>query len=85
MILFIVCILGAIRALFEPYLEQAQKSGLPTWLEATNKHARDVYLHFGFKLAEEFVVGKGKIDERGYIVSGGEGVTIYGMIAEPRI
>jgi hypothetical protein len=84
MVLFIVCLLGAIRALFEPYLEQAQQSGLPTWLEATNKHAHDVYLHFGFKLAEEVVIGKGNIDERGNIVSGGEGVTIYGMIAEPR-
>jgi hypothetical protein len=83
MIIFIACLLGAIRALLDPYLEQARKAGLPAWLEATNKHAQDVYHHFGFKVAEEVIIGKGNIDESGNIVSGGEGVTIYGMIAEP--
>jgi hypothetical protein len=67
----------------EPYLKQAQEEGLPTWLEATNAHARDVYAYFGFKLVAEVVVGVGTVSEDGNIVSGGKGVIGYGMIKEP--
>jgi hypothetical protein len=75
---------GVIRALFEPYLQQAQEAGLPAWVEATNEHARDVYAHFGFKVIEEVVIGEGSIDRDGNLVSGGKGVVIYGMISEPQ-
>ncbi|CZR67880.1 uncharacterized protein PAC_17779 [Phialocephala subalpina] len=74
---------GAIRALFDPCLLQARKAGLPAWVEATNAHARDVYVHFGFKVVEVVVIGKGSIDANGNFVSGGRGVTTYGMLAEP--
>lgn len=74
-----------IRALFDPYLKQAQEAGLLTWLEATNEHARDVYAHFGFKVVGESVIGTGMIDEKGLIVPGGKGVRIYSMLREPEI
>lgn len=64
-------------------MKQARDAGLPAWLEATNQHARDVYAHFGFKVVEEVVIGKGSIAPNGDLVAGGEGVVIYGMIAEP--
>ena len=76
--------LGAVRALFDPYLQQAREAGLPAWLEATNVHARDVYAHFGFKVVEEITIGGGSVDKNGNRVPGGEGVVIYGMIVEPR-
>ncbi len=75
--------IGVIRALLEPYLLQAREVGLPTWLDATNEHARDVYAHFGFEVVEEVVIGKGCLDGKGNLVPGGEGVTVYGMIAKP--
>lgn len=53
------------------------------WLEATTPHARDVYSYFGFKVAEEVVIGEGSIDDNGNLVSGGKGLLIYGMIVEP--
>jgi hypothetical protein len=33
---------------------------------------------------EEVVIGEGSIDRNGNLVSGGKGVVIYGMIAEPK-
>ena len=82
-VMLIIYLLGVIRALFEPYLLQAQKAALPVWLEATNDHARNVYAHFGFKVVEEVVIGEGNLDRSGNLVSGGKGVVIYGMIVEP--
>ncbi|TVY80743.1 Uncharacterized protein LSUE1_G002553 [Lachnellula suecica] len=74
---------GAIRALFQPFLLKAEEAGLPTWVEATNDHARDVYIHFGFKVVEEVKIGEGSVDGTGNLVPGGSGVVIYGMIKEP--
>ena len=71
-----------VRGLFEPFLKQAQEAGLPAWLEATNEHARDVYAHFGFKVVEEVVIGAGSVGQNGDLIPGGEGIVIYGMIAE---
>jgi hypothetical protein len=76
--------IGAIRALFEPYLKQAQEANVPAWLEATNTHARDVYAHFGFQVVEEVIIGKGRVARNGNLEAGGEGVVIYGMIVEPQ-
>ena len=77
--------LGAIRALFEPYLQKAREAGRPVWLESTNEHARDVYTHFGFKVMEEVTIGQGSVDENGSRVKGGKGIVIYGMLKEPRV
>jgi hypothetical protein len=79
-----IILTGAIRALFEPYLKQAQEANVPAWLEATNTHARDVYAHFGFQVVEEVIIGKGIAAKNGNLEVDGEGVVLYGMILEPR-
>lgn len=40
---------GAVRAVLESVLEHASADKAPVWLLTTNPHARDIYLHFGFK------------------------------------
>ena len=82
--LLIISLSGVVKALFAPYLLQAQEAGLPIWLEATNEHARDVYAHFGFEIVEEVIIGEGSVDENGNLVAGGKGIATYGMILEPR-
>ncbi|KAK4943429.1 hypothetical protein LTR10_016920 [Elasticomyces elasticus] len=72
---------GAVRGLIEPYLQKAREDNLPAWLEATNSHARDVYTHFGFKVVDDFRIGKGIVNGQGWIEHNGEGVLIYAMIA----
>jgi hypothetical protein len=70
------------RTLILPFLEKARLENVPAWLEATNDHARDVYSHFGFRVVEEVRIGVGKVDSTGNLAEGGEGILIYGMIAE---
>ncbi|KAH8901494.1 hypothetical protein GQ53DRAFT_740380 [Thozetella sp. PMI_491] len=65
---------GAIRAVIDPYVEQARSGGFPIWLEATNDHAKDVYTHFGFRIVASTSVG----DDTPY-----PSVTVYGMLFEP--
>jgi hypothetical protein len=73
-----------IRAIMETYLQKAQEEGVPAWLEASNEHARDVYIHLGFRLVEEIHLAVGKADKDGYRVTGGDGITVYAMIVEPK-
>ena len=75
---------GLVRALITPYLEKAKEEGVPAWLEATTPHSRDVYAHLGFREVEQIKIGEGKADRTGNAVAGGEGITIYCMIAEPQ-
>ena len=74
---------GVIRALVEPYLHDARRQGVPAWLEATNVHARDVYTHLGFRIAETVRIQEGRANEKGDAEDGGEGIPLYGMIYEP--
>lgn len=73
-----------VRALLEPFLQQARAAGLPAWVEANGEHARDVYTHFGFRVVEEVVIGKGLVDQCGNRTARGEGIVIYAMILEPQ-
>ncbi|KAF5858057.1 hypothetical protein ETB97_004926 [Aspergillus alliaceus] len=74
---------GVIRALLEPYMQRAREAGLPSWLEANTEHARDIYIHFGFRVVEEIAIGEGCVDKFGNLLRGGEGIIIYAMVAEP--
>ena len=76
---------GAVRAIMDTYLNKAKEEGLPVWLESTNIHARDVYLHLGFKVVEEVWLAVGKADKFGNRIEGGEGIIIYAMIVEPDV
>ena len=75
---------GLVRALITPYLQKASEEGVPAWLEATTVRSRDVYAHLGFKEVEQIQIGKEKADTRGNLKEGGEGITIYCMIVEPK-
>jgi hypothetical protein len=66
----------------EPFLQKAREQNVPVWLEATNRHARDVYAHFGFQVADEVRIGKGVINADGWAEQGGEGVLLWGMMIE---
>ena len=66
--------------LIMPFVERARQDGHPVWLEASNMHARDVYLRLGFRVVEEWKVGKGRCDELGNLVHGGQGVTVWAMV-----
>jgi hypothetical protein len=76
---------GLIRALIDPFLQKAADQGVPAWLEATNKHSRDVYEHLGFREVDQIRIGAGQADQTGNLIAGGEGITIFCMIAEPNI
>ncbi|KIX05474.1 uncharacterized protein Z518_06346 [Rhinocladiella mackenziei CBS 650.93] len=41
---------GAVRAVLQPFIDQAAAEGKPIWLVTTNEHARDIYLHFGWQV-----------------------------------
>lgn len=71
---------GVVTAVVKPYLERALAEGRPAVLEAANEHARDVYLHWGFKVISEVVVGKGKVNVEGYPDENGEGITLWFMV-----
>ncbi|KAJ9499865.1 hypothetical protein H2202_004855 [Exophiala xenobiotica] len=73
---------GSINAVMLPFLQRAKAENAPAWLEATTPQAVKIYEHFGFRIAEQIVVGKGKIDHEGWpTVDGkGEGVTAWAMI-----
>jgi hypothetical protein len=71
---------GSINAVLKPYLDRARAEGVPAWLEATNPQAMRVYQHYGFRVVETIVIGKGKVDQCGWPKEDGEGVTAYAMI-----
>lgn len=74
--------IGAVRALFEPYFQKARQEGIPLWLEAISEHSRLVYEHLSFQTVAQVRVGVGKVNGRGEFDENGEGLVIYGMIAE---
>lgn len=74
---------GAISALIRPYLDRARADGVPVWLEAIDERGVAIYEHFGFRLVEHVVVGKGTHSKSGWLEEGGEGVSGYCMIRMP--
>jgi hypothetical protein len=65
-----------------PVIQKAKEQGIPLWLEATTEHSRILYEKLGFKVVEELKVGKGQCDKTGNLVEGGEGVSMWAMIAD---
>jgi hypothetical protein len=41
---------GAVRAVLKPFVDQAAADGKPIWLTTTSRHAREIYLHFGWEV-----------------------------------
>lgn len=67
---------GAISALVKPWLARAEQEGVPVWLEATYPHARDIYLHFGFRVVETVSVGTGLRNAEGWPAEGDEAIGV---------
>lgn len=78
---------GAISAVVKPWLARAEQEGVPVWLEATYPHARDIYLHFGFRTVETIYIGKGSRSAEGWPAIGDEaiGVEAYMMIYDKHL
>ena len=76
---------GSINAVMTPFLERARDENVPAWLEATTPQAVKIYEHFGFRVVEEIVVGKGRIDPMGWPKEDGDGVTAYAMIYDAHL
>ncbi|KAL8672266.1 MAG: hypothetical protein Q9168_003267 [Polycauliona sp. 1 TL-2023] len=68
--------------LVRPFLEKARGTKIPVWLEATTLHAKQVYEHLGFTVAEELVIGRGRSDRWGNSVDGGDGIPVWAMVFE---
>ena len=47
---------GAVRAVLQPFIDQAAAEGKPIWLTTTSEHARDIYLHFGWQVVRTVTV-----------------------------
>jgi hypothetical protein len=41
---------GAVRAVLQPFIDQAAAEGMPIWLATTNERAKNIYLHFGWQV-----------------------------------
>ncbi|KIW32761.1 uncharacterized protein PV07_04285 [Cladophialophora immunda] len=78
---------GSINAVMGPFLERARAEGVPAWLEATTPQAVRLYQHFGFRIVEEIVVGKGLVDALGWPARGehASGVTAWAMILDSHL
>lgn len=75
---------GAVRAVIDPYLQKSRADKLPVMLEAISESARDVYKHFGFKVLEEYIIGKGSSSRTGAPQDGGEGFPLWFMRFDPK-
>ena len=71
---------GAISAVIVPFLQRAREEGVQAWLEATEPHAVAIYEHFGFRVCERVVVGRGMCDGRGWPCVGDEAVGVSAWI-----
>jgi len=67
----------------DPFLQKAREQKIPAYLEAISERTRDMYLHFGWTLAEGFRVGVGVFNEAGEWDDKGEGMPFYAMIYWP--
>ncbi|OAL39504.1 hypothetical protein AYO20_01374 [Fonsecaea nubica] len=78
---------GSINAVMTPFLERAKAEGVPAWLEATTPQAVRLYERFGFRVVEEIVVGKGRVDALGWPAQGENagGVTAWAMIFDSHL
>lgn len=74
---------GVVRAVIDTYLRKAREANVPVVLGATNTSARDMYLHYGFKLVEKFIVGRGNTSPNGSPQERGARIPVFFMIYHP--
>jgi hypothetical protein len=74
---------GHCSAIMRSYQSRAADALLPIWLEATTEKSRDVYLHLGWVVVEEMVLGKGQAGADGEPKMDGEGARMWAMVWWP--
>ncbi|OTB04118.1 hypothetical protein M426DRAFT_321216 [Hypoxylon sp. CI-4A] len=74
---------GLAGALLQHLQGLARGDGRLIWLEATTLESRELYLKYGFTVAGEVVLGKGKVGSDGLPTNDGPGVTIWSMFWRP--
>lgn len=75
----------AVDAVLAPILERAKKEDVPVWTEASTEEKKRENEELGFKVMEEVVIGKGRVDEKGVPKDGGQGVKCWGMIYDQHL
>jgi hypothetical protein len=73
---------ASMRACLQPFLDKAKAEAVPIWLETATEDMRDYYQSLGFKVVEEVVIGKGRVDSKGSPQEGGEGVRCWPMMLD---
>jgi hypothetical protein len=71
----------SIREVVKPMLALCKENGWLAVLESTSEKSRDVYKYLGFEIMDEVHVGVGEVDREGRRKVGGEGVTMWAMVA----
>ena len=71
---------AAVKALLNPILNKAKDEGVPVWAEASIAEKREEFERLGFRVAEEVMVGTGKINENGWPTKNGKGVRSFALI-----
>lgn len=76
---------AAAKACLEPFLEKAKKEEVPVWLETASEASRKEFEDLGFKVCEEVIIGKGRVNAKGWPQEGGEGVVTWAMIYDEHL
>jgi hypothetical protein len=71
---------AAYKACMDYFLNKAKEEEVPVWLETAAASAKDEFEKLGFRVCEEVVIGKGRVDAKGWPQQGGEGVRTWAMI-----
>lgn len=70
----------AFKACMDYFLKKAKEEEVPVWLETANESAKTEYENMGFRVCEEVIIGKGRVNAKGWPTKGGEGVKTWAMI-----
>lgn len=71
---------GSVRKVIEPFLQKVKDDKVGASLVAIDKHAREVYEHFGFKVIGHITVGENRLDENGNPDPKGKGIEATYMV-----
>ena len=75
----------AVDACIKPFLDRAREEGVPVWTEASTEEKKTAYERLGFRMAEEALIGKGRVDGSGVPKEGGEGVRCWAMLFDEHL
>jgi hypothetical protein len=76
---------AAVVAVFDVFLNKAKEEDVPVYLETALEESKKEYEELGFKVAEEVVIGKGRVDSTGWPKEGGEGVRTWALLYDEHL